>query len=90
MNFSISVKLDLPIVNLIQITVYKYAKEGKCSCNTLKSHKRNWSIINTITLYPHAMHLHKLMVPAYIPPDLKPDYTGKGGARGIRQKNLQK
>lgn len=66
MNFSISVKLDLPIVNLIQITVYKYAKEGKCNCNTLKIHKRNWSI-NTIILYPPAMHLHKLMVPAYIP-----------------------
>jgi hypothetical protein len=36
MNFSISVKLDLPIVNLIQIIVYKYAKEEKYSCNTLK------------------------------------------------------
>jgi len=83
MDFSISLKLDLHIVNLIQITVYKYAKEGKCSYNTLKIHKRNWSI-NTIILYPHAMHLHKLMVPAYIPPDLKPDYTGKRGPRGFQ------
>ncbi|HKH87109.1 MAG TPA: hypothetical protein VKA40_11225 [Nitrososphaera sp.] len=49
MNFSISVKVDLPIVNLIQIIVYKYAKEEKHGCNTLNVQKRNWSI-NTIAL----------------------------------------
>jgi hypothetical protein len=27
MNFSVSVKLDLPIVNLIQIIIYKSAKK---------------------------------------------------------------
>jgi serine/threonine protein kinase len=48
MNFSISVKLDLPIVNLIQIIIYEYAKEEKCSCNTLKVQKRNWSITTII------------------------------------------
>ena len=40
MNFSISVKLDLPIVNLVQIMIYKSVKKEKCSCNTLKVQKK--------------------------------------------------
>ncbi len=44
MNFSISVKLDLPIVNHIQIIIYKSAKKEKSSCNTLKVQKRNYDV----------------------------------------------
>jgi serine/threonine protein kinase len=71
MNFSISDKVDLPIVNLIQIMVYNYEKEGKYSCNTLKVQKRNWSINTVImpTCYApaqaHSAGIYHL--------DLKPD-----------------
>jgi ABC-type transport system involved in Fe-S cluster assembly fused permease/ATPase subunit len=44
MNFSVSVKLDLPIVNLIQIIIYKSAKKEKCSCSTLKVQKRDYDV----------------------------------------------
>lgn len=44
MNFSVSVKLDLPIVDLIQIIIYKSAKKEKCSCSTLKVQKRNYDV----------------------------------------------
>jgi hypothetical protein len=44
MNFSVFVKLDLPIVNLIQIIIYKSAKKEKCNCNTLKVQKRDYDV----------------------------------------------
>ena len=64
MNFSISVKLDLPIVNLVQIMIYKSVKKGKCSCNGCNRLKVQKKIISRNADYSKDIEYNIINEPA--------------------------
>ena len=64
MNFSISVTLDLPIVNLVQIMIYKSVKKGKCSCNSCNTLKVQKKIITRNADYSRDIEYNIINEPA--------------------------